>query len=93
MLRSVFVRAISLPRSLNPSDDDADYASLIHILILRVVGFRRKHPLRPVAQILMNSGPECLIPKPLNGPEDTMILLVSFKTDSEHGWVLLSAEA
>jgi len=34
MLRSIFVRTDSLLRPLNPSDDDAPYASLTHILIL-----------------------------------------------------------
>jgi len=43
--------------------------------------------------MVVKSGPECLIPKPPNRPGDTMILLVNFKSDSEHGWVLLSAEA
>lgn len=79
VLRSIFVRAVSLLRPLNPSDDDAAYASLTYILILilGVVGCRRKHPLCPVASMFMKSGPEYLISKLPNRPEITMMLLVN----------------
>ena len=84
MLSSTFISADSPLGLLNPSDAAAQ-VSFTHILILRLVHCRRKHPCCPVTQMFMKSGTECLISEPPNRPEGTMILLLNCKTSSECG--------
>ena len=62
MLRSTFLRADSSLELLNSSDAAAQIY-FTHILILRLVDGRKKHPCCPVAQMFMKSGSECLISK------------------------------